>query len=425
MGVSNKKKKAILRGYPSKSPGELAAELDLSVREVKAVLKEAGRLSRPSLKTQITIAAAALALTGIFISAYALLAGPGPAKLARARGGLNVLVVVIDTLRADRLGCYGYQKARTPVTDSLAESGVLFSRAYCNQPITLPSHATIFTGTHPAYHGVNDNGLFRLPEQAVTLAEILKDRGFTTAAIISSFVLHRQFGMDQGFDHYDDRLSNKRGETTLGFKEMPAVDVSDRAVAWIDRHSDERWMLWLHYFDPHAAYVPPPRFLEGVPHPYDGEVAYADFELGRVIDLLEQKGLKKRTLIVFTSDHGEGLDEHGEPTHAVFLYNSTVRVPLIISLPGVIPGGKSADALVSLMDLMPTILDALGLKIPEHVQGRSLVPQLFKDTGDGREIPVLMETMAPWHQYGWSPSKAVLEAGYKFIQAPKPELYDL
>jgi arylsulfatase A-like enzyme/Tfp pilus assembly protein PilF len=425
MAVSNRKRKAILRGHPSKSPEELAAQLDLSVREVRAVLKEAGRLSRPSLKTPIIIFAAALALTGILISAYALLAGPGPAKLARARGGLNVLVVVIDTLRADRLGCYGYQKARTPVADSLAESGVLFSRAFCNQPITLPSHATIFTGTHPAYHGVHDNGLFRLPEQAVTLAEILKDSGFTTAAIISSFVLHRQFGLDQGFDHYDDRLSNKRGETTLGFKEMPAVDVSDRAVDWLDRHTDERWMLWLHYFDPHAGYVPPQRFLEGVPHPYDGEVAYADFELGRIIDLLERKGLRERTLIVFTSDHGEGLDEHGEPTHAVFLYNSTAHVPLIISLPGVIPGGKSVGELVSLMDIMPTILDALGLKIPDQVRGRSLVPRLFKDTDDRPEVPVIMETMAPWHQYGWSPLKAIVEAGHKFIEAPRPELYDL
>jgi len=426
MAVSNKKKKAILRGFPKRSVDELAQDLGISKREVKAVLKDAGKLTSAINKKAVVIAAAAaLSIAVVSLVAYVIFFKPGAGKLARLEGELNVLFVTIDTCRADRIGAYGYKPAETPVIDAVAASGARFENAFAIQPLTLPSHATIFTGLHPAAHGLADNGLFRLPDKAATMAEALKERGYTTAAIVSSFVLHRQFGTHQGFDHYDDGLSAHRNEIFAGFDEMPAVVVSDRGLEWLDRHGDEKWFLWLHYFDPHAGYNPPPPFDQGFPHPYDGEVAYVDAELGRIMRALDQKGLREKTLVVITSDHGEGLGEHGESSHGMFLYDTTQHVPLIFSLPGVIPAGRVSEQLVTLMDLMPTVLEAAGAKVPASAQGRSILGLVFKDREGWEDKPVVGETAAPWHQYGWSPTYFIRDLGFKFIDAPAPELYDL
>jgi arylsulfatase A-like enzyme/Flp pilus assembly protein TadD len=425
MAVSNKKKKAILRSYPGKSVPELANELGVSKREVKAVLRSEGRLPAPSLKIPLAMAGAAMAITLLVLGTYSLYFGPGPDQLARLSGELNVLMVTIDTLLADRLCWYGYCGARTPVIDSVAASGVRFDNAYCHQPLTLPSHATLLTGTHPAHHGIAHNGLFVLPEEAETMAETLKGAGFSTGAVIASFALHRQFGLDQGFDSYDDTLSAERKQDAGGFEEMRATAVSNRALEWLGQNAAERWFLWIHYYDPHSAYEPPPEHQWTGGHPYDGEVAYVDFELGRVMDDLEKRGLRERTLVVIAADHGESMGDHGELTHGLFLYGESMRAPLIVSLPDAIPAGRVASQTVSLMDVAPTMFSALGLTPPKQVQGRSLLPLLFSDPADWVEVPVTMETMAPWHEHGWSPSSAVVAESFKFIAAPKPELYDL
>jgi len=370
------------------------------------------------------LTAAVLAVPVVVL--YAVMGGFRGAELWMLRPDLNVLVVTIDTCRADHLGCYGYEKARTPVIDSLAASGVLFEKAFALQPATLPSHSTIFTGTHPAHHKVLDNGLFALPGEAETMAEVFQDEGVTTGAIISAFVLHRQYGLDQGFDFYDDRLTENKAHTAM-YDEMKASVVSDRAINFIEQNGDGRFFLWLHYFDPHAGYLPPAEFEGRFEHPYDGEIAYVDRELGRVIGALEKRGLRAKTLIVVTADHGESLDEHGEHTHGMFLYNATQHVPLIMSLEGTLPRNRRIEENVSLMDIMPTVLDIAGIPVPEDVQGLSLADLIFSDGADHkrRPAPVIMETHSPWYQHGFSPSYAVIRDGYKYIKSPKPELYDL
>lgn len=309
--------------------------------------------------------------------------------------------------------------------DAFAASGARFDRAYALQPVTLPSHTTLLAGMHPARHGIEDNSLFHVPDEAETLAEMLKGSGFSTGAIVSSFVLHRQFGLDQGFDTYDDSLSAGGKQDGAGFDEMKATVVADRALSWIAQHADQRWFLWAHFYDPHADYLPPRRYQKAGTHPCDGEVAYVDFELGRILDDLERRGLKERTLVIVASDHGESMGEHGELAHGLFLYEPVMRIPLIVSLPGTIPAGRVVNEAASLLDIAPTVLAALGIATPETIQGRSLMPLLLSPRGEWEDASVILETKVPWHSYGWSPSSAIEHDGWKLIQAPKPELYDL
>jgi tetratricopeptide (TPR) repeat protein len=272
---------------------------------------------------------------------------------------------------------------------------------------------------------VADNGSFLLPDEVVTVAEELKELGMSTGAVIASFVLHRQFGLDQGFDTYDDSLLHGWKRDAAGYDEMRASGVSDRALAWIGQNAGKRWFLWLHYYDPHAEYEPPPAYQQTGSHPYDGEIAYVDHELGRVLADLEKNGLRERTLVILTSDHGESLGEHGEQTHGLFLYEAAMRVPLIVSLPGATPAGKVVTQRVSLMDVAPTVFSVLGRTPPKQIQGRSFMHLLFSDTPDREEAPVILETRLPWYSYGWSPSSAIVADNFKFIKAPKPELYNL
>ena len=420
MSIPPSVKKKIIKQYPGRSISQLAREHGISRRAVKQVIRKKQTAENKNRKKLFAAAVIALVLAagGALYYIYGL------APAATSPGERNLLVITIDTCRADRLGCYGHGKARTPMIDSLAKNGVSMEKTYALQPITLPSHATIFTGLHPRNHGIHNNGIYKLPEEALTMAELLRDRGYETGAIISAFVLNRQFGLSQGFDHYDDSLSDDRKQLS-DIAEMKASVVSDRAIKWINQKEDQKWFLWLHYFDPHANYNPPPRFRTENGHPYDGEIAYVDSELVRVFRALEQKNLRKKTVVILTSDHGESLGEHDEGSHGIFLYNAVMRVPLIFSLPGALPEEKTVPRVTSLLDVMPTALELLGIKPPASLQGRSLMPLLEGDADEWQATPPVMETMLPWEEFGWSPSSAIVKNGHKYIEAPIPELYDL
>ena len=337
----------------------------------------------------------------------------------------NILVITFDTTRADYMDYATGGSGRTPVLDELAKRGTWFSTAITSQPLTVPSHTTIMTGQYPYRHGVRNNGTYIVPAEAVTLAERLKGEGYATHAIVSAFVLDSQFGLDQGFDDYDDDLSGGPKQQLFMFKEVPAETTSQKAVTWLKEKqpADQPFFLWLHFFDPHADYRPPDGFRNRFPgDPYSAEIAYADVELGRVLTELEEQGLMEDTLVVFTSDHGEGLGDHGERTHGIFIYESTTRVPLIMAGPGV-PKGSRVDSVARTADIVPTILDMLDLPSAGDLDGRSLVPFWKGDEEDERIA--YMECFSPRLNFGWSELRGMRSARAKVIAAPRPETYDL
>jgi arylsulfatase A-like enzyme/Tfp pilus assembly protein PilF len=337
----------------------------------------------------------------------------------------NVVVITIDTLRADHLGCYGYKEIRTPNIDSLANDGVRFERAFTPVPITLPAHTVIFTGTYPTLNGMHDFSGNRLGPEPPTLAGILKERGFATGAVVASAVLDSRFGLNRGFDFYYDHFEfNRLQEANLDEMERPGNVVADEALNWLAQNYQKRFFLWMHLYDPHYPYQPPaPYNDEYRSHPYDGEIAFADAQVGRILRFLKQKGLYGHTLIVLSGDHGEGLGEHGEQTHGFFIYNSTLHVPLILHLPFKHPA-RQESALVSLADITPTILDLLRIGIPKPVQGKSLMALVSgKDAAESRTL--YSETFLPRLHFNWSELRSAEMEKYHFIDAPKPELYDL
>jgi len=368
---------------------------------------------------------------------------------------INLLVVTIDTLRADHLGCYGYSKVETPRIDRLAKDGILFTQAFTPVPITLPSHVSIFTGLYPPSHGVRNNGTFILNQSATTLAEILQQHGWRTAAMVSSYTLDSCFGLNQGFEVYDDDCSqNQAGGPSILHNERRGEETSRRAIQWLDQHYQEKFFLWIHYFDPHADYSPPEPFGSKYrENPYDGEIAYTDMCLGQVLDKLEQLGVLDHTLIVFTSDHGEGLGEHRERTHAFFIYDSTLRVPLIFRYPAKLPRGCKVSGLVRTIDLMPTILELLKVPMskaastataagekntlgsagngPEMMQGVSLYPVMAAkattpaSAASPDDLDLYCESLYPRLNHGLSPLFGLRTRTWKYILAPKPELYHL
>ncbi|HSD28950.1 MAG TPA: sulfatase-like hydrolase/transferase, partial [Vicinamibacteria bacterium] len=338
--------------------------------------------------------------------------------LFRPRPRPNVLLVTIDTLRADRLGCYGYSGAATPVLDALAARGVRFTTSVAHAPLTAPSHASILTGLLPLGHGVRDNGSFVLPPSGTTLAEAFRDAGYGTAAFVSGFPLDHRFGFARGFETYDDRLLRGRDSRRAPYVERTAAEVTRAAAEWI-RGARAPWFAWVHYFDPHAPYEPPldlaARFASS---PYDGEVAFVDRELGRLL----AAGDPSRTLVLVTSDHGESLGEHGEATHGVFVYDATLRVPWVMAGPRV-PRGRVSPVVARGIDAAPTLLDYAGLRVPPSMQGRPLRP-----AADGREMedaPAYAESLFCKLNLGWAPLHAWRTARWKLIEAPRPELYDL
>jgi choline-sulfatase len=337
---------------------------------------------------------------------------------------LNVVVVTIDTLRADHLRCYGYQEIETANVDHIAQIGVLFENAVAQTPLTPPSHASMFTGLYPTAHHVRGNGGFILKPSTTTLATILQQQGWDTAAFISSVSLKRVFGLNQGFAVYDDQMPKPRkGQDFVEDAERPAGQTVDRALRWLDAQSGKPFFLWVHVFDPHVPYNPPAPFRNQYKdRPYDGEIAYADHELGRLFDAVSKKSPPGKTLIAVLSDHGESLGDHGEYSHGVFVYDSTLRIAFIMSGPGV-PAGLRVKQQARTVDLLPTVLDLMGGRPPASVQGVSLTP-FFAGKNAATDVSYA-ETLYPKINMGWAELRAIRTNRWKYILAPKPELYDL
>jgi choline-sulfatase len=365
----------------------------------------------------------ALAL-GILVSCKRSNSNDAAAASRSRLSPLNLVVVTIDTLRPDHLHCYGYSKIETPSIDGVAQSGVLFENAVTQTPLTPPSHASIFTGLYPTAHHVRDTGGFILQSSSTTLATILRQQGWDTAAFISSAVLKKLFGLNQGFAVYDDQMPKPgKGHEFLEDAERRAADTVDHALRWLDTQSGKPFFLWVHVYDPHAPYQPPSPFREKYKdQPYDGEIAYADRELGRLFDAIHKKSSPGKTLIAVLSDHGESLGEHGEHSHGVFLYDTTLRIAFVMSGPGV-PAGARVKQQARTIDFLPTILELMGGRPPASVQGASLAPFFA-----GKEADTAVsyaETLYPKINMGWAELRAIRTNHWKYIRAPKPELYDL
>ena len=333
----------------------------------------------------------------------------------------NVVLISMDTTRSDHLSCYGVYKNVTPNIDALAKEGVLYKNMYSPVPLTLPAHSSMLTGTHPPRHGVHDNLKYQLNDSNLTLAEILKNKGFATGAVISAFILDSRFGLDQGFDDYDDEF-----EETLDshISQRRGSESTEHAISWIDKNKDNPFFLFLHYYDPHAPYDPPEPFKSKIVHPYFAEIAYTDHCIGQVIDRLKTLGLYESTLIVVTADHGEMFGEHDEQTHGYFIYNGNIKVPLIIKVPG-IHEATTIEDFAGTVDIVPTICSLLGIDIPEHVQGKDLSPYYRQNRPPSDTEPSLYsESMLPT-KYGGNSLLGLITGGYKYIQTTRPELYDL
>ncbi len=337
---------------------------------------------------------------------------------------LNVILITIDTLRSDHLGCYGKRLVDTPNLDRLAAEGVRFERCIAQTPLTLPSHTTILSGTYPLFHQVRDNGGFLVPQELTLISETLKGNGFTTAGFIGAYVLNSKWGINQGFDAFYDRFDLSKYKTiSLGDVQRRADEVLGDARQWLAKNRSRRFFAWIHLYDPHTPYEPPSPFKESYAgHPYRGEVAYTDSELGKFFDFLKAEGMWQNSLIVVTGDHGESLGEHSEGTHGYYVYEATVHVPLLIRAPFRFPVKTVAD-IVEHVDVMPTLLDALGIPSPASVQGKSLLPLLFGKKANGFSM-AYTETYYPRLHYGWSDLKALYSRDWKYILAPQDELYN-
>jgi choline-sulfatase len=380
-----------------------------------------GRAPRSRLGAWLVLAGALLLVT----SFVALRLRPKP---PRSREPLNLLLVTLDTTRADRLGCYGHAAAKTRHFDRLAAEGVRFETVVSSAPITLPSHSSIMTGLYPFEHGVRNNGNFYLAPRFETLATRLKARGYSTGAFVSSFILDRRYGLDRGFDVYDDRMEGEYAQVVT----LQAERRGDRTALALGRWIDERakqpqapFFAWLHLYDPHEPYQPPHPFRDLFANDlYDGEIAFTDAIFASVLDRLRGAGLLDRTLVVVTGDHGESLGEHGETTHSMFVYEGAIRVPLLVWRPGLVPAGRVVKEPVRLIDVAPTILDLLGAPPLEAPHARSLVPLMF-GRNEGPAPPAYSETLLPKFYMNWAPLRALRDGRYKLIDAPRPELYDL
>lgn len=353
-----------------------------------------------------------------------LIAGGGCSRTAS--GPKNVLVVTLDTLRADHVGAYGRAQAQTPTLDALAARGARFANATTTTPLTLSAHTSLFTGTFPSYHGIRDNTGFHVDDSLTTLAEVFKAKGYRTGGFVGAFVLDGRWGIAQGFDEYFDdfNLSEDLGPG-LDAIQRRGDEVVGKALAWLGQPGQAPFFAWVHMYDPHAPYEAPTEFatrfpntLEGV---YDAEIAYTDSQLGRLLAALEASGRLKDTLVVVLGDHGEQLGEHHEQAHGFFVYDASVQIPLIVAGPGV--SARVVQDQVRIVDVMPTVLDLAGIPGPAVMQGASLTPAMRGETAP--PLVALSETWYPRFHYGWSELTAVRDGQFKFILAPTRELYDL
>ena len=342
----------------------------------------------------------------------------------------NVVLITLDTTRADRLGCYGYAQARTPNLDALARDGVLFAQAASTAPLTQPAHSSMMTGMYPTFHGVRINGNTALGREQKTIAEALSEKGYQTGAFIGAFVLDGRWGLNQGFQVYDDRFDlEKHKHLDLGSVQRPANQVVDAALAWLEGRKQGPFMAWIHLYDAHTPYEPPEPFLSeygprGLAGLYDGEIAFTDQQVGRLVSWLQANGLDKKTVVVITGDHGEGLGSHGEGTHGYFVYDYAMRVPFLVATPFTELQGVRVESQVSAVDVYPTVLALTGIDPVPRVHGRSLLPVML-DPKTETAAYAYGESMTPSLQFGWSPLHYLRSSRYKLIKAPRPELYDL
>ena len=341
----------------------------------------------------------------------------------------NVLLITLDTTRADRIGAYGYKLAVTPNLDRLAREGILFQDAVTQAPLTGPAHAALLTGQYPGRLGIKDNASTAIPESATTLAETLKGTGYRTGAFIGSFVVDRSYGFGQGFDSFNASFQGFRQEIKAQVQ-RPASEVITPAIAWIKSGLDKGvpqapFFAWVHLYDPHTPYKAPAPFsgkFSG--RPYDGEIAYVDSEIGRLLSALKQAGYAENTIVVAIADHGEGLGDHNEDEHGIFLYEAVARIPFIVRMPKAERAGTVVAEQVRAIDLMPTLLDLTGSRGAGKVDGESLAGLI---RGNPRRDPpgAYLETWYPQLHFGWSRLRALRVGEWKYVDAPKPELYDL
>jgi choline-sulfatase len=370
----------------------------------------------------------ALGLAALLLAACSRGAGPGTPR--------NLVLITLDTVRADHLGCYGDVAAETPALDRLAREGVRFAQASSAVPLTLPSHSSILSGLVPPHHGLRNNGAGVFPEGTATLATVLQAQGWRTGAFVGAFVLDHRFGLARGFDVYDDDIERDPSVGESLEAERPGSVVMDRALAWLNGAHEtggetkgpaRPFFLWVHLYDAHAPYTPPSPWRERHPgRPYDGEIAAVDAQVGRLMAELERRGLAAGTVVAVAADHGEGLGEHGELTHGLLLYEPTLRVPLLVRAPGV-AAGQVVETPVSLVDVAPTLAGLLGTRLPAPAAGRLDGNDLSAALRAGREpapADLYAETQYP-AVFGWSPLAALRRRNLKYIAAPRPELYDL
>jgi arylsulfatase A-like enzyme/Tfp pilus assembly protein PilF len=357
----------------------------------------------------------------VYLLGSAAVAAPPAHKLSP-----NVILITIDTVRADHIACYGAKQVQTPTTDALAHDGILFEHAISQVPLTWPSHAVILTGTYPFQNGVQDFTGQPLAPQFRSLAQAFKQHGYSTGAVVSAFVLDRSWGLARGFDFYDDAFSPEEFQKRdLGLVDRKAGESVTHVINWLKQATHRPFFFWLHLYDPHSPYDPPePYHTQYRDHLYDGEIAYADHELGRLIAWLKSNHLYERTMIVLLSDHGESLGDHGEKEHGFFVYNSTVHIPLIVKPTagsGFRPGGRIARP-VETVAVAPTLLAAAGIKdaVEKQFNSRGLL-----GAAAGKEDAAYSETFYPLNSFGWSPLHALETARYHYVDAPQPELYDL
>ena len=363
-------------------------------------------------------------LGAVCVGAWVYLASLPPGV---ARSGLNVLLITLDTTRADHLGAYGFQSISTPNIDRLAREGVLFEQSTTAAPLTLPAHASLFTGRFPPGHGIRDNVGFVLDPRETTMAEILARHGYRTGAFVGSVVLSSDRGLNQGFDTYRDDFSGS-GERTpadRGVLRRRASDVTDEALSWIAGVRSSHFLAWLHFYDAHRPYdLPDPYASIYASRPYDGEIAYMDAQVGRVLAYLDERRLLDSTVVIVIGDHGESLGDHGEAGHGIFVYESVTRVPFIIRAPFERLHGRIVADPTRSVDLLPTLMDLVGIRSPLPFDGTSLVPVM---TGAVRSLNLeaYSESLYPLRAFGWSELHALRAGRFKVIAAPRPELYDL
>jgi len=400
-------------------------------------MRDHGRVRVSTWLRRLGFAVLASALASAGVEAWLRLRRPvvlttptGAAVGALPRGitpsDLNLLIITLDTTRADRLGAYGWREDATPALDRIAREGVLFEHATSPAPLTLPAHSSLFTGKFPPHHGVRDNGGFFLDERETTVAERLKAQGFKTGGFVGAYVLDRTWGIAQGFETYFDNFDLSKFEApSLSEVERPANEVADRALAWLETVKSLRFFGWVHFYDAHSPYAPPePYRTRFADRPYLGEIAFVDSQVARIRAFLEAEQLLDRTVIVVLGDHGESLGDHGESTHGFFIYESVLHVPLMILAPyDALRGRRVADT-VRTVDVIPTILDLLGMHLVDAVDGQSVVSMM---TGSVRELELAAyaEAVYPRFHYGWGDLRSLTSGRFKYIEAPRPELYDL